>query len=349
MTMTNEKNEIDKDTKPLTSSKRYEGLKGQTIELMNSPHVWPPYSAGYFLKTLEASGLTDNLEGKRGIDIGCGGGILGFALLSLEMEHMLFCDISPYAVDLVKTNGRWNYESHMFKEGENFNAIQSDVLKNIPADYKVDIEVFNAPMNPIQKGTHEDNLAFKSNQNYRGRQALDDGIAESRAHLNPGGGFVATASSRQGFDQTIAQFNKYYGDSWRILNYGADGKPGIDQALDPEYHYPFFDSWALATLASHSLYIYQRDTNGKPFFEWQVSEGLVKKYITVERDGNEELILVTINGDKIPKFYELKPGEEPNRIYDVPPEVANTTAADETYYHRYYMIAAVNTVDEASE
>lgn len=315
-----------------------EYLRGLHLSLFKDINVWSPHSAPTLLRTLEESGIVEQVKGKNIIDVGTGSGILGIALKKLGAQYVLMLDKNPHAVGLAELNSKWNG----LKEDVDFNVGLSDCLNEIDEGYKADIIIGNLPMQPLMPGIHDNNLAYKWNQNgNEGRDVLDRVISQARQHLTPGGLLIVTASSRQGEHQTFSMFRRYFGQNWQVINSDDTGF-GIEEELDEDYHGPFIMHWVGKTMFDNQIRVYEKDENGNPYIHNRISAEKLIKFVTLEDKFGKRMIQVRENEDGI-KCYKLTDDEpifDPDIDLTLLPSIKPEDMGK--WFHRYMVICAVN-------
>jgi SAM-dependent methyltransferase len=303
-------------------------------------------SADYILRILdERTEWFRDMSGMQVTDVGAGDGRLGLTARS-RGAYVIMTDINPAAIEQARINGALNG----FTEGEDFVVLFSNVFENLDPANKQDAIISNAPMQPVMPGAHPDNIAAKSNESgENGRGVIDELIEKARNFLKPGGRLVFTSSSRQGFETTIEDLNKYWGKgNWRILNYEVldDGEmiPGVEEPIDAEYHGPYMPYWRAQQNMDGVFRVYQKDKNGKPFAKISGQHGREAILTTISTEQGDKTLKLGLKDGKVLSSVIMEHGYE--TVYILPenykiPEVDK----DQGWYFRYYIIEAINVED----
>jgi 16S rRNA (guanine1207-N2)-methyltransferase len=124
------------------------------------------------------------IKGNKILDLGCGYGVVGIALLLENQDlDLTFNDVSERAIRLTKKN--------LKKFNLNANVIQSNIFENI--DENFDLILTNPPYNA-------------------GRDICFDFIKQSFEHLNEGGSLQLVCRRRKGGDVLEAKMNEIFGN-----------------------------------------------------------------------------------------------------------------------------------------
>ena len=114
------------------------------------------------------------------LDVGCGGGILARAALSVTPE-VLACDINPEAVAACTAQG--------------ISAFVSDLFDNVTGTF--DVIIFNPPYLPLDAAEDAES-ALITTGGLHGIELLERFLSEAKSHLHPGGKILFVCSSLTG-------------------------------------------------------------------------------------------------------------------------------------------------------
>ncbi len=317
-----------------------------TLDLVTFIDVWGGSlsSAPHIIQTLIDQGLHERFKDANVIDVGAGNGIITLAALGLGATHVVAVDNNLSAI----ANTNFNLRYNQFQKSQ-ATVLSSDVLSEIPSNYKANIIIGNLPMNPDVTGLNIANAAFRSNQNGDGRYVQSTLIRQSRDYLTPGGLLIFSASSRQNFAATKSDLDNYFGtNNWTILNSTENANPvdtfiGAHEEINMEYHGPFVPTWLLETSIDRKLRVYNLDDKGHPYLELESGRGKdrVKKifcYVDLNQNGLFTPIEVYINGNGIPLYSTINPDGSITPI-----QVQNInlpTKASKILYHNYSIVMA---------
>ncbi len=162
------------------------------LQLRTAPSVYVPQEDSFLL----ADAARLNAKGKV-LDLGCGSGIVGLsAAQNKAVKEIVFADVTPAALNLVKTNAKEN----KLQKPNSF--IKTDLFAGLK-DHKFDTICFNPPYLPTKA---EEKLAGHENAAYDGgkdgRKVLDRFLKQFNPHLKPGGTLLllnSSVSAKDGF------------------------------------------------------------------------------------------------------------------------------------------------------
>ena len=131
-------------------------------------------------------------QGKIGLDLGCGTGILAIALAKLGFEKV-------YAVDLHENYiAAAQYNANLNQVSSNIIALKSNLFEAIPPEIRFDFIVANLPSTPSW-----DNIPLYSRAGEDGREAIDTMLNQAVHWLTPEGTLQFTHSSRISLEKTM--------------------------------------------------------------------------------------------------------------------------------------------------
>jgi len=248
-------------------------LAGQSIELLNSPAVWSPYSANEMLNFLTEYGYLETIANGHVLDLGTGSGIIGIYAGKLGAKEVCLTDYCPSATQLAIENAKRN--------GINAYGIQSDCFKNLKGK-RFDFVLSNPPVQPwlftdLQHPESRNDSAMWNEAGNDGRLVLDSLIAQSKYYLRKGGTMIISCSTRHGHKRTESLFCDYWEAEWQQI-YASE------HTLDPEYHKPYIPIWLSLQSKDHDLRIYQKDTKGRVYASQTTPDGKKMLIMKWEKD-----------------------------------------------------------------
>ncbi|MFS8130410.1 MAG: hypothetical protein ACMG57_00375, partial [Candidatus Dojkabacteria bacterium] len=204
----------------------------------------------------------------------------------------------------------------------------------------------NLPMNPFLDNVHDDNMAYKSNQNGPdGRDVLDNVISRAKRFLKPGGKLVITCSSRQNQQFTEHSLNSNFPGKWKYENFGNDGLPGVNEPLKGDYHGQFIMYWDGQTTLENSVRVYRLDNHGLPYFQVDIPRlNKVRKIVYMpDENGMLSQYIITTNGNpNNTTTFKIVPMDEPVKVPNFPIEDIPLLDENSPLCHRYHIIVAEN-------
>ena len=166
---------------------RYKSFSIETDE-----DVYEPSDDTYLL--LGALEDTDIKPDSRVLEVGCGTGIVSFALSGLAAS-VVACDINPHAVDVCKKNVARN-------KIKNVEVVESDLFSNISGRF--DLIVFNTPYLPQDSDetvSGEINHAWDGGAD--GRKVIDKFLSGVSKHLSSSGKVIFLESSLSDYEKSV--------------------------------------------------------------------------------------------------------------------------------------------------
>lgn len=314
-------------------------IEDQEIELSLDPDVWAPYSATYLLHVLSSDHSDILKASKELLDMGSGTGILGIAIHKLSNGKVVMVDNNAAA----RRNSASNARLNKMEKDKDFEVVNSDTFSNLEGR-KFDLIVGNLPMNPTLEGVVIQDKAARSNQtpDQYGRSVVESFVRNVSAHLNEGGHVFFSTSSRQIYPVTEILLNRYFPNSWEIVNRSDPSFRFLEGAhhrvdIKDPYYQPFLQHWHRVAHQFYVPTIYQIGKDGIPY---QIIELPEKKIKLTYEPVTHQLIAYILNGDNNIKGYRVIEGAD-MPVYDpnLPvEEVSMESNPDDEYYHNYSII-----------
>ena len=151
-------------------------------------------------------GIPSEVNGKKGLDLGCGCGLLAIKLAHMGCRLVVATDINPSSILATRSNANINGVCDLV------DPVEADMFLGLPKDF--DIIVFNPPSFPslTSKKLRPNFYAGKD-----GRKFIDLAIKSAKYHLSPGGVFVYIQNSLSNFQASINLIEKE-GYKFRVLS-----------------------------------------------------------------------------------------------------------------------------------
>jgi release factor glutamine methyltransferase len=175
--------------------------------------VYPPSEDSWLL---ESCILKEDLRKKKCLDMGCGSGVQGAAMIAAGATDVTAADINEDALAAAKEK--------MQKLGHVWNValVKSDLFSSIPGSF--DFIVFNPPYVP------SDGVKWKDLDGGKGgRETIDRFLTQFPSHLNPGGTLFLLVSSlnkeqeveailkKKGFLTAVVQWKKLFFETLFVI------------------------------------------------------------------------------------------------------------------------------------
>lgn len=249
--------------------KEYKLVQEHSFYLDENVHVWSPRDPStHFLEEIKRDNGWKNIKQKKILDLGCGSGILGIALLTVGAKHLTFTDNNEFALELTRQNlSLNNFPSRKFK------LLLSDRFSNIQDKY--DVIVCNPPVQPEFVSKHPRIQAYRTNENGNGRIVLDSVITDSSNFLQKHGIVYLCCTSRHGHNKTLDLLSQKYKGQYTLLS-------EKEYTLDLEYLSFYMDYWIKSQLQDNDVRVYNKDANGQKFFISQNLKYLVGDNLTID-------------------------------------------------------------------